>query len=81
MICIEVFRVACQLPIDFIFGECLFNHFEQSMEDSDRLFLLATKCKLALTNFSWVSIKQIMEKNVFVIWVRLNHKLSYLSPT
>lgn len=81
MICIEVFRVLCQLPIHFIFGVDLVNYFEKSVEDSDRLLLLSTKCELALTNFRWASIKQIMEKNVFVIWVRLNHKLSYLSPT
>lgn len=60
MICMQVFRVAGQLPIDFIFGD-LFNHFEQSIEDSDRLLLLSTKCKLAPTNFSWGSIKQIMK--------------------
>lgn len=58
----QVFRVPGQLPIDFIFGEDLFNHFELSIEDSDRLLLLSTKCKLAPTNFSWGSIKQIMKR-------------------
>lgn len=52
MICIEVFRVPGQLPIDFVFGEDLCNQFEQSIEDSDKLLLLYTKCKLALSNFS-----------------------------
>lgn len=77
----EVFRVPCQLPVDFIFGVDLVNHFEKSTEFSDRLLLLSPKCELALTNFSWVSMKQIMEKNVSVIWVRLDNQLAYLSPT
>lgn len=81
MICMEVFTVPGQLPVDFIFGEHLFNHLEQSTEDSDWFPLLSTECKLALTDFSWVSIKQIMDKNVFVIWVIVNDNLSYLSPT
>jgi hypothetical protein len=41
MISLEGFSVSGLLPTYFIFGEDLFNHFEQSIEDPDRLFLLS----------------------------------------
>lgn len=46
MICMEGFKVAGQLPKDCLWRG-LFNHFEQSIEDSDRFFSLP-KSKLAL---------------------------------
>lgn len=48
----EVFRGPGQLPVDFTFGDYLFNYFEQSTEESDILLLLSAKCKLDLTHLN-----------------------------